>query len=208
MTGTTIGYLNGTAVKVVWTGNAKVTSKLADVVATHGRIGSLAVLQITSGTGATEVKLDTWDVAAKQAEHVCNAMKVYASDKKDAVLWEQVNFTFTDFRHGDVDECIARMQLVYDKAAPIPIASLKDFNVTADDITTLQANINSFVTASPGYRILQSSKKTVTAQLATEFTTLRAQMKDLDEVIVTFKKANPGFVASYKTARKIINLGS
>ena len=153
-------------------------------------------------------KLDAWDVAGKQAEHVCNALKAYASDKKDTVLWGQVNFTWSDFGRGDVDECIARMQLVYDKAAPIPIASLKDFNVTADDNTTFQANITSLVTAAPGYRILQSTKKTVTAQLVTEFKTLRDLMKDLDEIIFTFKKANPGFVASYKTARKIINLGS
>jgi hypothetical protein len=207
MTGTTIGFMNGTAAKLVWGGNGKVTSKLAEIVATKGRIESLAVLQTASTTGSTINKNNAWDVAGKQAEHVCNALKAYASDAKDTVLWGQVNFTWSDFGRGDIDECIARMQLVHDKAVLVPIASFKDFNLVADDITTLQTDIDALKLAAPGYRILQSTKKTVTAQLVAEFKTLGVQMKSLDEIVDTFKKVNAGFVSSYHTARKIIHLG-
>ncbi len=208
MTGVTSGFLNTSEAKAVWGGNTKATKKFAEVTGTVSKIDALAVLQATSASGSTNKKLDKWEEAANQSEHVCNGVLAYASDIKDTILWGQVNFTITDFKRGDVDECITIMQLVHDKAAALDIASLKEFNVVAADITTLKTNINDLRLAAPGYRILQSSKKTVTGQLKLEFITLRKQMKELDEIIVTFNKANPNFVSSYKTARKIINLGS
>ena len=207
MANTTIAYLELPDVKLIYNANAKATAAIAAVKTTLADINKAITTQSLDNTGATTTKNEALLNAAKKGEHVCAALIAYADDKNDHLLASQIHFTHRDFTRVAIDTIVDNLELVHDKAAGIPIADLAPFNVVALDITTLQSLIDTLKNAAPLKKALQSSSKTATSDLLPLFKKLKEQLKKLDNILKTFKQAQPSFVSSYNNARKVIDLG-
>ena len=189
------------------TGNAKLLAIVNAVTSTHTSILSLAGIQSAINKGPTTTKNNLWITAATAADHVCCGVKAYADDVNDANLSAAMHYTYKGLLDCSTNTAIIDMQIIHDKAAAIPIASLALFNVVATDITGLQTAINAFTAAAPMKRAMVVNSSVATAGLPQLFTTQRAQLKKLDNIVNTFKKNQAIFVASHFDARKIVNLG-
>lgn len=207
MANNTVAYLELTDVKAIYSTNAKATAAVANVKTTIADINKALTTQGLDNTGATVSKNEALTNAAKKGEHVCSGLIAYADDKNDHILASQIHFTHHDFTRLAIVTIIDNLQLVHDKAAGVPIADLLPFNVVAADITALQTLIDALKTAAPLKKALQASSTTATSDLPTLFKKLRDQLKKLDNILKTFKQAQPTFVTSYTNARKIIDLG-
>ena len=191
----------------LWTANPLISGIVASIKGTITSINTAAGIQLQPATGATKSEHALWLTAGDKAEHICFGLKAYYTNGNDFVNYDIVNFTISDFTECSKIKAVERMQLIHDKAATIPIASLVNYNIIANDITGLQTAINNFTTSQPLRTIMKASTKTATANLNPLFKTQRAQMKLLDMYIGTMKQAQPIFVSTYRNARKIINLG-
>lgn len=207
MANTTVSYLGVPSNTAIFTANTKVTTLLTNIKGTISNINQTAQQQAADTTGATVSKKQLHDIAANLAEHVTTGMMAYADDINDPVLAAAVHFTHTDFYKGTVNEISNKMQIVHDKAAGVPIASLAPFQIVANDISGLQTAITNYVNAAPQKKVLQSTTSAATDALPPLFATLRTQLKKMDNLIKTYKVAQPNFVAGYLNARKVINLG-
>ena len=207
MANTTIAYLELPDVKAIYNANPKATAAVAAVKAIIADINKAITAQSLDNTGATTTKNEAILNAAKKGEHVCSGLIAYADDKNDHILASQIHFTHHDFTRVAIDTIIDNLELVHDKAAGIPIADLLPFNVVAADITALQTLIDALKNAAPLKKALQTNATTATSDLPPLFKKLRDQLKKLDNILKTFKQAQPTFVTSYTNARKIIDLG-
>ena len=205
MANTTTAFMDKNV--AIFTTNTKVTTLLAGIKGTVVAINQAATAQGLDNTGATTTKKNLHQIANDKAEHVCTGLMAYADDINDQVLAGQIHFTHSDFILGTTAEIVNRMQLVHDKATGIAIASLIPFNIVATDITDLQTAITNYSNAAPTKKVLQAAATAATAQLVTLFTTLRTQLGKMDNLVKTYKAAQPTFVAGYLNARKIIDLG-
>ena len=205
MTNTATGFMDKNV--AIFTANTKVTTLLAAIKGTVVSINQTATTQGLDNTGATTNKKNLHQIANDKAEHVCFGLRAYADDINDPILASAIHFTHSDFILGTTAEIVNRMQLVHDKATGIAIASLTPFNVVATDITDLQTAITNYSNAAPTKKVMQAAATAATAQLNTLFTTLRTQWAKMDNLVKTYKAAQPVFVAGYTNARKIIDLG-
>ena len=207
MAGATISTVEKDGYKPIWIKNTRVVNQVDGIKKTITEISTVSGVQLLSLQGYTLNKNQLWLAAADISEHVCNGLLDYFDDQKDTIREAQVNFTLSDFKQGDVTECINRMQLVYDLAITVDPATLSDYQVTADDVKNQKDAITKLIAAVPGYRSNISVSKGSTSQLVDLFALLKIQFKKLDRQINTFKKNNPKFVEVYYNARKIIDLG-
>jgi hypothetical protein len=191
----------------IFTANTKVTTLLSAIKGTVTAINQTATTQGLDTTGATTNKKNLHQIANDKAEHVCFGLRAYADDINDPILASAIHFTHSDFILGTTAEIVNRMQLVHDKAAAITIATLLPFNIVATDISDLQTAITNYSGAAPTKKVMQAASTAATAQLNSQFTTLRTQWGKMDNLVKTYKTAQPIFVAGYTNARKIVDLG-
>jgi hypothetical protein len=207
MASTTTAFLDKNV--SIFTTYTKVTTLITAIKASIAVINQTATTQGLITTGATTNKRLLHKVAADKAEHVANGLQAYYEDINDATNAEQFQYNKNNFYKVKTVEIINTMQLIRDRAAsilPAP-ATLLAFNITAADITELQTAITNFTNAAPTKKVLQAATTAATELLNPLFTTLRTQLRKLDNLIKTFKIAQPTFVEGYFNARTIVNLG-
>lgn len=191
----------------IWSGNAKVAAAVAAVTGTNNLIKTTAGSQAQINAGPTTSKHKLWEVAALKADHVCSGMKAYADDINDVTLSASLHFTYKSLLNCSTNEAITNMQTIHDKAAGIAIALLAPFQVVAADITGLQTAITAFSGAAPMKRVMVSNAAVATGQFPALFTTQRSQLKKLDNLVNTYRIAQPTFVETHFIARKIVDMG-
>jgi len=191
----------------IWSGNAKIAAIVAAITATNTTIKATAGNQAQINAGPTTNKHKLWKDAALKADHICSGLKAYADDINDVILSASLHFTYKSFLNCPTNEAIKNMQTIHDKAASIAITLLAPFQITAADITGLQTAINAFSGAAPMKRVMVTNAAVATGQFPALFTTQRSQLKKLDNLISTYRIAQPTFVDTHFIARKIVDMG-
>jgi hypothetical protein len=191
----------------IWGSNTKITALYQAIEQCIKDITELEETQSDSTKGATISEHDAWIIAANYAEHVCFGLKAYYDDLDDAINFEKINYTITDFQYGQRDEVLDRMKKVYKMASGITIGDLADFNVVALDLTNLDGAITDFDNSIPVRNVLRTVTSAATQELIPLFATLRKKLKKLDNFIGGFKQSHVAFYDAYKKSRAIINLG-
>jgi hypothetical protein len=210
-----VNYLNMSLVtmivmennKNIWDTNTKVAARVAKINGLNNDIKVLAGVQSDSGKGATISEHDAWDIAASDAEHVGYGLKAYYNDIDDQTNFEQVNFTYSDYRYVKRNDALDKMKKVYQRTAAIDPDVMLDFNVTAAELVSFSDAITAFENSIPVNRTIIAGTSAATKELPDVYTELRKQYKSLDLLVGTYKSTQIAFFDAYKSARGIVDLG-
>jgi hypothetical protein len=190
-----------------WNTNAKIVASKTSVESLYAAILSDAGIQESEITGTTVNKDNTWVAAEVLALHVCTGLRAYADDTSNTILYNMMHYKKTDLLKCEVQDALTKMNLIYNQAIAVPIATLTPFNITAADLTNFNTALQAFTTAVPQHGVLQAARKTSTENIKSNFKLLRAGGKKLNTLVQTLKLVQANFVQTYDNSCIIVNLG-
>jgi len=181
----------------VWsalTGPSNIVTSIKDTLTL---IDSNAVSQAGTTTGITQARGNAREVMTNRAIAVAGGGLAYANVNGDAALAAKFDYVRSDMTKARDTEVTDIANIILG-AANDNAAALVDYNVSAMDITDLEAAITT-------YEGLESGRDAVVARsLATEaLNVLFGQLMDklnnqLDPFMETYKNSEQGFYISYK----------
>ncbi len=170
-------------------------------------------LQTITSLGQTQAEITTGVARDKQrlrqtmcdaALEVAGAIRSWAKSQKNEELADRAKYHRTTLLAGRATASADRCQTIHDLAAGY-VGQLGDHGVTAETLSALQAQIDTFKAIIPKTRTLRAQLKTITAQLAVEFRAANELLREnLDRLILQFRRGHPALVADYRHARKIV----
>ena len=193
-----------------WKTKLKTKNRVDRIKAILLAIDELAKQQGLSTTGATDTKNDQRLTAAIMTLFVDDILKSYYEDKDDKKSAAIVDFTMTDFAKGAIKNSITNMQLVYDTAAAIELATplaLADYNLKVTDLPEFKTALDSLNDVAPTTSVMRSGNKTVTEDIRLQFALLRKEMTGLDTNVNTYSRTSAKFVADYTNGRRMVQTG-
>lgn len=156
-------------------------------------------------TGAAAAKKARKQDLSRIASAVAGAIYAYAAATANDTLKPEVKFTRNDLLRTKDALLAPRCQNIHDLGAA-NVAALADYGITAAKLTELQTAIDAFAEAAPKPRAAISTRAAKTATLPQLFNAADAILIDrMDTFIGLFAETNPDFVATYQSARKIID---
>jgi hypothetical protein len=189
----------------VWNGVKAVSDTVAALTANNGVITDKANKQETATDGASPQKVQAKHDLEEQIMEIADQISSLAAKNKDAGLGAQVEFSLSMLDKMDDDQLENTGKNV-SALATANLAALADYNVTAADVTALDALVTNWdaVKTAPRTAIASRSSQTKTLPQAISDNTslLRNQ---LDKQMTKFKKTNPEFYAGYQAARVIVS---
>jgi len=169
------------------------------------KISVLAATQALPPSGAVAGKKQALDAMIAAALDVAGSVLSYATEQKLPELAAAVTVTESDFTHRRQQDRPTLAQQIHDAAATV-VARLGDYNVTAATLEDLQTKIVTATAALSGPRVAVGARSSATTQLPDAFKEVDALLaKEIDPLIVKFKKTQPDFYNVYQAARIIID---
>lgn len=165
------------------------------------------LIQEKTTKGKTQDKQDTKEELCDEAYTVAAAVQAYAATTKNNDLYELVHFSRSTLL-GMEDERLPQVCQLILTAANDNAAALVDFGVDAAQLTDLDNSITNWGKESTEPRTAISERVAATGELPMLFVAADELLKkQLDKLMEKFRKSDPGFYNTYKSARKIVNAG-
>lgn len=157
--------------------------------------------------GITAQKEVLQDQVIRDTYEVASAMYVMAERTKDPVLAAKVNYTETDLLKTR-DGRLVILCLIIVTLATEHLASLAAYGVTEEELVTLREEIDRFSESLPGPRLTVAERKAANEAMRGLFGQVDELLKkQLDRLMVRFRKSQPDFYGLYKYARRIVHYG-
>ncbi|HEX8249697.1 MAG TPA: carboxypeptidase-like regulatory domain-containing protein [Pyrinomonadaceae bacterium] len=139
------------------------------------------------------------------ASAVAGAIYAYAAVTGNNTLKQEVKFKNSDLLRTKDALLAPRCQNIHDLGAA-NVAALADYGINAAKLTELQTAINDFADAAPKPRAAKTTHSTIVASLTQLFDEADAILTErMDPLIGLFAATNPDFVATYQSARIIVD---
>jgi len=130
-----------------------------------------------------------------------------AIKKNDAILAAKVDFTETDLLKMRDDNLVTTCRNILEFASE-HLAGLIAYEVTSDELIVLKEEINRFAENLTTGRVSVSERKAANEKLKIVFLQVDALLKkQLDRIMVRYRKTEPDFYATYQNLRRIVNYG-
>lgn len=139
------------------------------------------------------------------ASAVAGAIYAYAATSGNNTLKQEVKFTNSQLMQTKDALLAPRCQNIHDLGAA-NLAALADYGINAAKLTELQAAIDAYAESAPKPRAAINKRAAKTATLPQLFKEADAILTErMDTFIGLFAAANPDFVATYQSARIIVD---
>jgi uncharacterized protein (UPF0297 family) len=180
----------------------KVVDKLSGLVADIRKVE-----QQQAGTlvkGASNDKADAKNEMVRLNVLVANSVYVYAFETSNNTLLQKMSVNKNLLYKLHDNDLLAKSKDIAETAAQT--AGLEEYGITAAHLSALSKAIADYEALIVLPRLVVSDHKQYTTNLAQLFAAANSVLYDQsDKLIGLFKESNPDFVATYKTARNLIN---
>jgi len=166
-------------------------------------------IQLTSGNkkGITQQKATQQALVIAHAYELSSVLYAMAIKKNDEILAAKVDFTESDLLKKRDGNLVTTCRNIVEFATE-HLAELKAYEVTADELIVLKEEINRFADNLTTGRVSVSERKAANEKLKLVFLQVDALLKkQLDRIVIRYRKTEPNFYASYQSLRRIINYG-
>lgn len=164
-------------------------------------------IQIVNITGVTSDKAGKRQAMADKALYVANRLESFARVSSNAELLANIHFTSSTMERARDTDIVGICDLILEKAK-LYKASLADYDVTEEDIKTLEESIATYTSVISKPQITKAQLKNATQNIAKGIKAaddLLSTRLDLD--VEVFKTSKPDFYSQYHTARIVIPTG-
>ena len=166
-------------------------------------------IQLTSGNkkGIAQQKATQQGLVIAHAYELSSLLYAMAIKKNDAILAAKVDFTETDLLKMRDDNLVTTCRNILEFATE-HLAGLIAYEVTSDELIVLKEEINRFAENLTTGRVSVSERKAANEKLKIVFLQVDALLKkQLDRIMVRYRKTEPDFYTTYQNLRRIINYG-
>ncbi len=158
-------------------------------------------------TGFTTAKSVAKKALSETASIIAGFIFAYASANNNYQLKEKVNYTYSELL-AERDEQLVPVCSNILNSANDNLAALTDYGITAATVSGLQSAMEAYNAAVPANTNATSIRKAYGQALKQLIKETDVILKErMDKLVSNFADTDPGFVASYKNARSIIEPG-
>lgn len=181
-------------------------AKHNELVAKTAIVKGYQLIQGTSVKGWTKKKKELKGDMITKTMKIVSGVTAYALDKKDSVLFEEVNFTKSKLEGLGDEEVDVMCVLVHDKATGLGVA-VQDYGLLPADITAQATATGLYVAVKqmPGGKV--DERQVATVRIKEGISDLRDIFKTMDRIVKTMADTEPDFVDRYFYAREIYDIG-
>lgn len=173
----------------------------------NGEIERLRVIQEYDITGFTKDKANLRRGLATVVGDVSRKLVVYYTSTKNNGAKDGIRLSPSDIKKA-TDAKLNAWALTVLNAAEKDQANLAPFNITAADITNLRTMLEAFLKAMKTPVVSRSDISSATKDLEKVFAKSDEIEAQIDEIVDTIQLTHPTFYETYKSSRKINDMGS
>jgi hypothetical protein len=193
--------------KSMWTSVPAMVTTINDFELLLAEIEACRILTQENKTGITQQKAAQQALVISHAYELSSVLYVMAIKKNDAVLAAKVDFTETDLLKKRDNHLVSTCRNIVEFATE-HLAELIAYQVTADELIVLTEEINSFAENLTTGRVSVTERKAANEKLKVVFLQVDSLLKkQLDRIVVRYRKTEPDFYTNYQSLRRIINYG-
>ncbi|WP_412062370.1 hypothetical protein [Rubrivirga sp. IMCC45206] len=185
-----------------WSAKPPVVRALAPIRDAHATLEAAATAQAEGDTtGLTEDKGDARDDATTGLVTLGKRVTAYAVEIGDDDLRAALDHSRSDWDRFPDDVFYAQARRALNRAEPL-LTALTEFEVTAEQLTAVRADLAEFVRIAGLRDTTDASGTAATEDLDTVYSNAVKPLKQLDRVVDALV-ADPAFVAQYHVVRRI-----
>ena len=193
--------------KSMWTSVPAMVTTINDFELLLAEIETYRKLTQENKTGITQQKAAQQALVIAHAYELSSVLYAMAIKKNDAVLAAKVDFTETDLLKKRDNHLVSTCRNILEFATE-HLAELIAYQVTADELIVLNEEINSFAENLTTGRVSVTERKAANEKLKVVFLQVDSLLKkQLDRIVVRYRKTEPDFYTNYQSLRRIINYG-
>jgi len=193
--------------KSMWTSVPAMATTINDFELLLAEIEACRILTQENKTGITQQKAAQQALVIAHAYELSSVLYAMAIKKNDAVLAAKVDFTETDLLKKRDNHLVSTCRNIVEFATE-HLAELIAYQVTGDELIVLKEEINSFAENLTTGRVSVSERKAANEKLKVVFLQVDSLLKkQLDRIVVRYRKTEPDFYTNYQSLRRIINYG-
>lgn len=193
--------------KSVWTSVPAMVETINDFESLLAKIENYRQLKQVNKTGITLQKATQQALVIAHAYELSSVLYAMAIKKNDAILAAKVDFTETDLLKKRDDNLVTTCRNIVEFASE-HLAELIAYQVSGDELIVLKEEINRFAENLTTGRVSVSEQKAANENMKIVFVKVDALLKkQLDRIVVRYRKTEPDFYAKYQNLRRIVNYG-
>lgn len=193
--------------KSMWTSVPAMATTINDFELLLAEIETYRKLTQENKTGITQQKAAQQALVIAHAYELSSVLYAMAIKMNDAVLAAKVDFTETDLLKKRDNHLVSTCRNIVEFATE-HLAELIAYQVTADELIVLTEEINSFAENLTTGRVSVTERKAANEKLKVVFLQVDSLLKkQLDRIVVRYRKTEPDFYTNYQSLRRIINYG-
>ncbi len=183
----------------------KGVTRLKEVV---DEIDEIAAQQETNLKGIAAEKDQTIDDMIALAVDISGAIHSYAKEVNDRVLLDKVNYPSSAWEKMSEVKLLNATSILINLTKNVPAEAYAEVGISPEDLQQLEELYNNYKEVQPAPREAIIDRKGYTARLGELFDEAYDIVKySLDKLATQFKRKDPDFYLTYKSARQIIDLG-
>ncbi len=193
--------------KSLWISVAAMATTINDFELLLAEIETCRKLTQENKKGITQQKATQQALVIAHAYEISSVLYAMAIKKNDEILAAKVDFTETDLLKKRDNNLVATCLNIVEFATE-HLAELNAYEVTADELILLKEEINSFAENLNTGRVSVSERKAANEKLKVVFLQVDDLLKkQLDRIVVRYRKTEPDFYTTYQSLRHIVNYG-
>lgn len=183
----------------------KSVNQLGEIV---DEIDVIAIQQETDLKGIAVEKDKTIDDMIALAVDISGAIHSHAKGINDMVLLDKVNFTASSWEKMSDAKLLNNTGIIISIMKNVPAEAFAEVGITPEDLQQLEEMYDNYKVVKPAPREAIIDRKGYTARLGELFDEAHNIVKySLDKLATQFKRKDPEFYLTYKSARQIIEHG-
>jgi len=193
--------------KDVWASVPAMVTTISDFELLLAQIKSYQQLTQGNKKGITNQKADQQALVIAQTYELSSVLYAMAMKNNDVVLAAKVDYTETDLLKMRDDNLVTACRNIVEFATG-HLAELNAYQVSGDELMALNEEINRFADNLTTGRISVSEQKAANEKMKVVFLQVDALLKkQLDRLMVRYRKIDPDFYSTYQNLRRIVNYG-
>lgn len=193
--------------KSLWTSVPAMATTINDFELLLAEIETYRKLTQENKKGITQQKATQQALVIAHAYEISSVLYAMAIKKNEEILAAKVDFTETDLLKKRDNNLVATCLNIVEFATE-HLAELNAYEVTADELIVLKEEINSFAENLTTGRVSVSERKAANEKLKVVFLQVDTLLKkQLDRIVVRYRKTEPDFYTTYQSLRHIVNYG-
>jgi hypothetical protein len=170
-------------------------------------IKSISEVQKVDRSGATMSKSNARNQLIVIAADNARKLTAFAKFSNNSALLSEVNISEGKFKNFADTELRDYAQIIYNRAQT-NVTALATYGITAATQTSFAAAIKAYSDTLALPRISTTTQAQATKQLEMAFKTADAALKNMDTAVEIIRLSQANYYKGYKTARKLVELGS